>query len=45
MVQRDEAEGFVLTGYFYDQLRDFEKANIGLQDAFPDWLHNIDVRA
>jgi hypothetical protein len=43
MLQRDEAEGFILTGYFYDQLRDFEKENTGLQDAFPDWLHNIDV--
>jgi len=43
MVQRDEAEGFVLTGYFYDQLRDFEKGGTGLQDAFPDWLHNMDV--
>jgi len=43
MVQRDEAEGFTLTGYFYEQLRDFEKENTGLQDAFPDWLHNIDV--
>jgi tetratricopeptide (TPR) repeat protein len=43
LVQRDEAEGFVLTGFFYDRLRDFEKANLGLQDAFPDWLHNMDV--
>jgi len=43
MLQRDQAEGFTLTGYFYDQLKDFEKANIGLQNAFPDWLHNIDV--
>ena len=43
MVQRDEAEGFVLTGYFYDQLREFEKANQGLQNAFPDMLHNIDL--
>lgn len=43
LVQRDEAEGFVLTGYFYDQLKNFEKANIGLQDAFPNWLHDIDV--
>ena len=43
LVQRDEAEGFVLTGYFYNQLRDFEKANLGLQDAFPDWLHQMDV--
>lgn len=45
LVQRDEAEGFVLTGYFYDQLRQFEKENIGLQDAFPNWLHNIDVQS
>jgi Flp pilus assembly protein TadD len=44
LVQRDEAEGFVLTGYFYDQLKQFEKAGIGLQDAFPNWLHNIDVQ-
>jgi len=43
LVQRDEAEGFVLTGFFYNQLRDFEKANLGLQDAFPDWLHAMDV--
>ncbi|HME31122.1 MAG TPA: hypothetical protein VKG65_00070, partial [Terriglobales bacterium] len=43
MVQRDEAEGFILTWHFYEELRDFEKENTGLQDAFPDWLHNIDV--
>ena len=43
MLQRDEAEGFVFTRLFYDDLRDFEKENTGLQDAFPDWLHNIDV--
>ena len=43
MVQKDKAEGFVLTGYFYDQLRTFEKANVGLQNAFPDWLHDIDL--
>lgn len=44
LVQRDEAEGFVLTGYFYDQLRQFQKAGIGLQDAFPNWLHDVDVQ-
>lgn len=44
LVQRDEAEGFTLTGYFYGQLRDFEKGNTGLQNAFPNWLHNIDVQ-
>jgi tetratricopeptide (TPR) repeat protein len=43
MLQRDEAEGFIFTRYFYDELRDFEKENTGLQDAFPDWLHHIDV--
>ena len=43
LVQQDEAQGFVLTGYFYNQLRDFEKGGNGLQDAFPDWLHDISV--
>jgi len=43
MIQRDQAEGFVLTGYFYNQLRDFEKGTEGLQSAFPEWLHNMDV--
>jgi len=42
-VRRDEAEGFILTGYFYDQLRDFEKGNTGLQYAFPGWLRAINV--
>jgi len=43
MVNRDEAEGFILTGYFYDQLKLFEKENTGLKDSFPEWLHNLDV--
>ncbi len=43
MVKRSEAEGFILTGYFYDQLRTFEKGEEGLKDSFPDWLHAIDV--
>jgi tetratricopeptide (TPR) repeat protein len=43
LLQNDEAQGFVLTGYFYNQLRDFEKGGTGLQTAFPDWLHAIDV--
>ncbi len=43
MVNRDEAEGFVLTDYFYDQLKVFEKENTGLKDSFPNWLHDIDV--
>ncbi|HUI83009.1 MAG TPA: hypothetical protein VL240_02230 [Candidatus Binatia bacterium] len=44
LVQRDEAEGFVLTGYFYERLREFERGSRGLQDELPDWLHNIDVQ-
>jgi len=43
LVHNDEAQGFVLTGYFYSQLRDFEKGGTGLETAFPDWLHGIDV--
>ena len=43
MVAADEADGFVLTGYFYDQLRAFERGDTGLKDAFPNWLHDIDV--
>ena len=43
MVNRDEAEGFVLTNYFYDQLKEFEKGDTGMKDAFPDWLHDIEV--
>ncbi len=43
LVQKDEEQGFILTGYFYDQLRAFEKGGAGLQTAFPDWLHGIDV--
>ncbi|MDR3748798.1 MAG: hypothetical protein P4M04_11675 [Acidobacteriota bacterium] len=43
MIQKDEAEGFVLTGYFYDQLKQFEKGGNGLQSAFPDWLHNMSI--
>lgn len=43
MVNQDQAEGFVLTDYFYNQLKIFEKENTGLNAAFPDWLHDIDV--
>jgi tetratricopeptide (TPR) repeat protein len=43
LVNRDEAEGYVLTDYFYDQLKVFEKGSTGLKDSFPDWLHDIDV--
>jgi len=43
MVSRAEAEGFVLTGYFYDELKAFEHGTTGVKDAFPDWLHDVDV--
>ena len=43
LVSQDESEGFVFTGYFYDQLKLFERDTTGLKDAFPDWLHDIDV--
>ncbi|HSB75950.1 MAG TPA: hypothetical protein VLC12_09885, partial [Terriglobales bacterium] len=47
--QRDQAveaamqQGFVLTRYFYDQLPKFEKGPVGLQDAFPNWLYDMDL--
>lgn len=43
MVNHDESEGFVLTGYFYDQLRVFERGATGIKEAFPDWLHDLNV--
>jgi len=43
LVQQDEAQGFVLTGYFYEQLRSFENGGAGIETAFPNWLHDIDV--
>jgi tetratricopeptide (TPR) repeat protein len=43
LIEHDEKEGFVLTSYFYNQLHEFDKGGTGLQNAFPNWLHNIDV--
>jgi tetratricopeptide (TPR) repeat protein len=43
MVNRAQAEGLVLTDYFYDQLKVFERGSTGLKEAFADWLHDIDV--
>ncbi len=43
LVKQDEAEGYILTGAFYNDLKVFEKDNIGLQDAFPNFLHNLDL--
>jgi tetratricopeptide (TPR) repeat protein len=36
-------EGFILTPYFFDALREFEKSPTGMQDAYGDLLHDIDV--
>jgi len=36
-------EGFVLTRYFYDALTQFRKGEVGLDQAYPDWLHFIDL--
>jgi tetratricopeptide (TPR) repeat protein len=36
-------QGYVLTQYFYDQLPNFEKGPVGLQDAFPNWLYDMDL--
>jgi tetratricopeptide (TPR) repeat protein len=44
LVQKDEAQGYVFTGYFYERLREFEKADSGLETAFPNWLREIDVQ-
>jgi hypothetical protein len=36
-------QGYVLTQYFYNQLPNFEKGPAGLQDAFPNWLYDLDL--
>jgi len=43
MVSHDQSEGYVLTGYFYEQLKVFERDTTGVKEAFPDWLHDLDV--
>jgi tetratricopeptide (TPR) repeat protein len=42
-VDRAASEGFVLTPYFFEQLIQFEKTPESLRDAYPDFLHDIDV--
>jgi hypothetical protein len=41
--QVDEAmqQGFVLAHYFYEQFAEFEKGEIGFQDAFGDMLYSL----
>jgi tetratricopeptide (TPR) repeat protein len=42
-VRKSESEGLILTQYFYDQLVAFEKSDLGLDQAYADWLHFLDV--
>lgn len=42
-VHKAESEGFILTQYFYDRLVAFEKGDQGLDQAYADWLHFLDV--
>jgi tetratricopeptide (TPR) repeat protein len=37
------ADGFVLARYFYDALGKFEKGEVGLRQALPDWLYLMEV--
>ncbi len=36
-------EGFILTRYFFEALRDFERSPEGMRNAYPNLLHNIFV--
>jgi len=36
-------QGFILTWYFNDKLKAFEHDEIGLDQAYGDWLHDLDV--
>jgi tetratricopeptide (TPR) repeat protein len=42
-MERAMSEGFVLTHYFYDGLAGFEAQPTGLNDAYGDLLHDINV--
>jgi predicted negative regulator of RcsB-dependent stress response len=42
-VQRSVEEGFVLTRFFYEQLGQFEKESTGMQHAYGNMLHTIDL--
>jgi tetratricopeptide (TPR) repeat protein len=41
--QKAAEEGFILAPYFEEQLTTFEKSEESLQNAYPDWLYQIDV--
>lgn len=36
-------QGFILTQYFYDKLVAFEGDEVGFDQAYADWLHDINV--
>jgi tetratricopeptide (TPR) repeat protein len=36
-------QGFILTQYFYDKLVVFEGDEVGFDQSYADWLHDIDV--
>ena len=38
-------QGFILTRYFYDKLVVFEGDEVGFDQAYADWLHDINVEA
>jgi tetratricopeptide (TPR) repeat protein len=37
-------QGFILTQYFYDKLVIFERDEVGFDQSYADWLHDIDVQ-
>ena len=36
-------EGYVLTEYFYENLKTFEKEPTGLKDSYGNWLYNLNL--
>ena len=36
-------QGFILTEYFYNKLLAFENDEVGFDQSYADWLHDIDV--
>jgi hypothetical protein len=42
-VQDAMSDGYVLTEYFYDTLKAFEKEPTGLKDSYGTWLYNLSL--
>ena len=36
-------EGYVLTQYFYETLKNFEKEPVGIKDSYGNWLYNLNL--